>query len=174
MKAKEIDDCEQCPLKGEFCKGGWTASPSGNPIEPPCTSWDPEEDIDDIYSSYSASQLAREEYEDRKWEEEKAAEIKRKKRLERAHQSRMATYSETRQISRLRRQIGKSLKFLSFVRGFSQAVSLTNDMFGYENAPPVEKPKHPLEIQNEKYEQEIQELDKIRKEKLKQLRQSRK
>ena len=43
MKAKDITDCEDCPLK-EKCKG-MTSSPSGVPIEPVCLSWDDEDEI---------------------------------------------------------------------------------------------------------------------------------
>lgn len=45
--AKEIDDCENCPLFHEDCAGGWTSSPAGTPIEPPCCNWN---DDDEIYA----------------------------------------------------------------------------------------------------------------------------
>ena len=38
--AKDITCCEECPLYKKDCPGGWTSNGSGNPIEPPCCSWD--------------------------------------------------------------------------------------------------------------------------------------
>jgi|SRR5665647_2196561 len=36
--AKDIKDCESCPLYKNDCSGGATGTPSGYK-EPPCTSW---------------------------------------------------------------------------------------------------------------------------------------
>lgn len=38
--AKDISDCNSCPLYRVDCVGGWTSDGSGNPVEPPCCSWD--------------------------------------------------------------------------------------------------------------------------------------
>lgn len=43
--ARDIDDCSNCPLYEKDCPGGWTSSGSGTPIEPPCTSWNSDEEI---------------------------------------------------------------------------------------------------------------------------------
>jgi len=52
--ARDIDDCSVCPLYEKDCPGGWTSSPSGNPIEPPCTSWNGDEEIyEGMYDRYS-------------------------------------------------------------------------------------------------------------------------
>lgn len=69
MKLSEIDDCSICPLPGEgLCPGGMVCY-GGEPIEPPCTSWDGNEDVEDYIESVHASILEREEYEDRLREE---------------------------------------------------------------------------------------------------------
>lgn len=44
-KASEIEDCEDCPLYQSDCPGGWVGGPGGTPIEPPCCSWDGDEEI---------------------------------------------------------------------------------------------------------------------------------
>lgn len=44
-KASEIEDCTGCPLYGADCKGGWTSGAGGTPIEPPCCSWNGDEEI---------------------------------------------------------------------------------------------------------------------------------
>lgn len=43
--AAQIEDCQGCPLYQEDCPGGWTSGPGGTPIEPPCTSWNGDEEI---------------------------------------------------------------------------------------------------------------------------------
>lgn len=56
--ARDIDDCSVCPLCEKDCPGGWTSSPSGNPIEPPCTSWSGDEEIyEGMYDRYSDWEL---------------------------------------------------------------------------------------------------------------------
>jgi len=53
MKAKDIDDCDNCPLRENDCRGGWTAGVGGNPVEPPCTSWDGETEVyEGMYDRY--------------------------------------------------------------------------------------------------------------------------
>lgn len=81
--ANEIEDCEDCPLFGNDCPGGWTGGSNG-PIEPPCCSWNGDEKIyEGMYREfeYSPQELkwAQEEYE-RKEAEEQAA--KHKARIE--------------------------------------------------------------------------------------------
>ena len=44
-KASDITGCEDCPLLGNDCVGGWTSSPSGTPIEPPCCSWNDDTEV---------------------------------------------------------------------------------------------------------------------------------
>ncbi len=56
--ARDIDDCSVCPLYEKDCPGGWTSSGSGTPIEPPCTSWNGDEEIyEGMYDRYSDWEL---------------------------------------------------------------------------------------------------------------------
>ena len=43
--AKDIDDCSNCPLYKHDCKGGWTSGGNGEPIEPPCCSWNEDTEV---------------------------------------------------------------------------------------------------------------------------------
>ena len=43
--AKDIDDCSNCPLYQNDCAGGWTSGGGGTPIEPPCCSWNGNDEI---------------------------------------------------------------------------------------------------------------------------------
>lgn len=52
--ARDIDDCSVCPLYKKDCPGGWTSSGGGTPIEPPCSSWNGDEEIyEGMYDRYS-------------------------------------------------------------------------------------------------------------------------
>ena len=44
MLAKDIEDCENCPLWEKDCHG-YTSDGQGNPVEPPCCSWNDEDEI---------------------------------------------------------------------------------------------------------------------------------
>lgn len=51
--AKDIHDCDECPLLQHDCSGGWTSDGGGRPIEPPCTSWDDDTLVfKGMYSNY--------------------------------------------------------------------------------------------------------------------------
>ena len=54
--AKNIGDCDECPLFKNDCVGGWTSDGGGNPIEPPCTSWDDDTEVfQGMYPPYEPS-----------------------------------------------------------------------------------------------------------------------
>jgi len=57
--AKDIDDCSNCPLYKHDCPGGWTSGGGGEPIEPPCCSWNGDEEIFEgmyMYDGYEPSE----------------------------------------------------------------------------------------------------------------------
>lgn len=73
--AKDIDDCSNCPLYKSECLGGWTSDGAGNPIEPPCTSWN---DDDEIWDGMLGLQyLEWEEYEERQKKRERSMKAKK-------------------------------------------------------------------------------------------------
>ncbi len=45
MKVKDINDCEDCPLKDNDCVKIFMSSGSGLSIEPPCYSWNSDTDV---------------------------------------------------------------------------------------------------------------------------------
>lgn len=55
-KASEIEDCSDCPLYQTDCPGGWKSDGAGNPIEPPCTSWNGDEEIYEGMYDYNPSE----------------------------------------------------------------------------------------------------------------------
>ena len=60
IKAKDISDCSECPLYQNDCVGGWTSG-GGIPIEPPCCSWNDDQEIYegmyDVNYEYSEQEL---------------------------------------------------------------------------------------------------------------------
>jgi hypothetical protein len=178
MLVKELRELEegckeQCPLYDEFCPGGM-ACYGGDPIEPPCMYWDDEnEDVDDIYHRMFMSRIRYEEAEDKKYKREQEAKKKKEEKAKKARDARWHVRTEQREITSLRRRIRSNKKLLSFANSWATATNITNEMFGYEERLEIKK-KNPLEIENEKLQARIDELDKIKKEKLKQFRAKRK
>ena len=105
MKLSEIDDCSICPLPGEgLCPGGMVCY-GGEPIEPPCTSWDGDEDVEDYIESIHASILEREEYEDRLREEREKKKRKNKIAKRKRQYLNIYCYSEKHDVKSLKKQI---------------------------------------------------------------------
>lgn len=77
--AKDIDDCSNCPLYKHDCVGGWTSDGGGNPIEPPCTSWNDDDEIyEGMYDNYTYEPSERE----LKWEEERLEQLEKERKAE--------------------------------------------------------------------------------------------
>ena len=73
--AKDIDDCLKCPLYESECPGGWTSDGAGNPIEPPCTSWNEDDEIWD--GMLESQRIEWEESEERQRKYERSMKAKR-------------------------------------------------------------------------------------------------
>ncbi len=69
--AKDIDDCSNCPLYESECHG-LTSNGAGNPIEPPCTFWNDDDEIWD-----GMLELQRLEYEERQKKSERSMKAKK-------------------------------------------------------------------------------------------------
>lgn len=85
--AKDIEDCDSCPLKDHDCPGGWTSGGSGQPIEPPCCSWNDDTkvyvgmyDREYIYSEQELKWIE----EERQRKEEREREERHKRDVEEA------------------------------------------------------------------------------------------
>lgn len=169
MKLGEIEDCSECPIKEEkICPGGWISGAGGVPIEPPCASWDGDEEVDDYIEGYYASVLAREEWEDRMWKEEQ----KRKRKSEIARQKRqyLKAYcsSESYEVKRLRKELKSYESATSLADSFATAFNITNEMFGYVErrqvnpafASKIESLKKELEIAKQRLKEKQKECRK--------------
>lgn len=96
--AKDIDDCSNCPLYKNDCSGGWTSGGGGNPIEPPCCSWNDNDEIcEGIYSNDTYEPSAREI----EWENEY---VLKQEQLQKAKR-------EAEYIEEIRKQINQVTKY---------------------------------------------------------------
>lgn len=132
MKLGDIEDCNECPLMEEdLCSGGWTSGAGGTPIEPPCASWDGEQDVEDYIESVHASILAREEYEDRLWEEKRKKQ--RKNEIAKRKRRYINSYcvAERLAVKSLKKQIKSYENVEQFASSLVAAFNITNEMFRY-------------------------------------------
>lgn len=164
VKLSEIDDCSICPLPGEdLCPGGMVCY-GGEPIEPPCTSWDGDEDVEDYIESVHASILEREEYEDRLREERE----KKKRKNEIAKRKRqylnIYCYSEKHDVKSLKKQIKSYESIERFADSMATAFNITNEMFRYperkEVNPEITEKLKSLREQLKKAEQKLKDKQK--------------
>jgi hypothetical protein len=175
MLYKDLEDCNQCPLMDEFCKGGMVSGYGGDPIEPPCVamSWNDDDDLDDIYNNMVDGQRRYEEAEDRKRKREEEARKKKEEIAKKVRQAKWVVRTEQREILSLRRKIRSNERLLSTAQSMAMATNFANEMFGYEKRITIKK-ENPLAIENNKLQTRIDELSKIKKDKLKQYRKSQK
>ena len=169
MKLGDIQDCEQCPLYKEECPGGMVSSAAGIPIEPPCTSWDEDQDLDYYMDGFYSSKMVYEDYQENLYITEEIKKEKQKIKNKRARESRLYVYRETKEI----RSLKKSYKNLCSIESLANAFSITNEMFNIDDKRPGEV-KSITEIKKEEILQRIATLEHIKKQKLRDLRDSRK
>lgn len=132
MRLSEIEDCSECPIKDEgICPGGWTSGASGQPIEPPCASWDADEEVEDYIQGYYARIQAREEYEDRLWKEQQEKKHKNEIARQKRQYIKLYCISEQYEVKRLKKELASYEKAASLADSFATAFNITNKMFGY-------------------------------------------
>ena len=95
--AKDIEDCDSCPLKDHGCPGGWTSGGSGQPIEPPCCSWN---DDTEVYAGMYDREYIYSEQELKWIEEERKKKNKETKEVSERIKSHMYEYQKTYEIKR--------------------------------------------------------------------------
>jgi hypothetical protein len=95
--AKDIDDCSNCPLYEHDCSGGWTSGGGGIPIEPPCCSWNGEEEIYEGMYEYNTYEPTEAEL---KWEREYIAQKEKKQKEKREAEYKEECRQRVNKISR--------------------------------------------------------------------------
>ena len=170
---RDIEDCEQCPAFGEECQGGWTSGYGGEPIEPPCTSWDDDTDIEAWQERLQAYAQRLEDQEEAKRRKQKEREIVNAKNREKRRMERMHVFLELQEIKRLKGKISGNKAAINLAMGLAEALNFTNEAFNYSERYKANPGIAALEEKNEKYQQRIVELEQIKAQKLKEFRAAR-
>ena len=134
MLWKEMEDqeCDVCPLyKEEICKGGMSSSGDGTPIEPPCTGFEDDLDLDKWINNYYEGQRRRAEYyaelDRKKAEKQKAEDLRKRRQL----YLKFYCAKESQEVKRLKKQIKNMQSAISTANSMAFAFNTTNEMFGY-------------------------------------------
>ena len=171
MLYKDVEDCGQCPFYKELCPGGDSISPLGTMIEPPCDLWDGNDDVNELYKKAVEGLKRYEDAEDRKIRKDKILKEKKDEKNKRLRESRNEVREEQQEINGLKRRIKKNNELLNSAQNMAEATNFANKMFGYEGRVKVNSSI--IEDSNNKMGARIEELNKIKKEKLKKLRKGR-
>ncbi len=129
---REQEDCSECPLlEAELCSGGFCCY-GGEPIEPPCCSFDDDTDLDKWVENHLIQQLKWEEQEDRRIREEKKKKERAKKASDTRRAMRWYCRDEISDLKRAQNLLRAQKATEHFASSFVQAVNITNEMFRYE------------------------------------------
>jgi len=163
-----LEDCDSCPIrKVELCHPSTIYD-----REPPCAFVD--EDIE-------AEEWIKQEYErikryeaavDKRIKAERERKAKQEAAQKRCKESQWHVHKETEEIKRLKKKIAKNERILSRADSLAFAFNMTNQMFGYEERKQI-NPNNPLQLEIESCKKRIAEIEAIKKQKLKEFRQSR-
>lgn len=148
------DDCtnaltgEKCPLLEEgICKGGWTSGYGGVPIEPPCCSMEPDENLTAWVSSYYSSLRRYEAIEDARIKAEKIKKQKAEIAKKRRHLVESYCYSELSLVKSLKKKIKVEEAAISNAELRVSAFNAANEFFRYSERLTV-KPEAYLHLEN--------------------------
>ena len=172
MKYSEIQDCPKgCPVfEAGICPGGY-ACYGGNPIEPPCTSFEPDTDLEEWIVQHYERELRRDEAEDRRIRKEAEQREANALAQKRRNQAKWEVLSETKEIKRLKKAIMANNAAIRSAENMAFAINTTNEMFGYSERKSVAREK--VDAENEKMLERIKEVEQVKKDKLAALRKRR-
>ncbi len=165
MKYSELTDCPNgCPVyeKG-ICPGGY-ACYGGDPIEPPCTSFDDDTNLEEWISQYNDRQRRFDEAEDKRIKAEKERQDRNAIAQKRRRESAWEVRYETREIKALQKRISGNNAAMRMAESLAFAINITNEMFRYEER--VSTKNDAVLRENDRIRDRISELEKIKKDKL--------
>lgn len=152
----DIDDCEICPIREKnMCPSWYSYNPSG-PGDPPCSSWDKDEKIEDYIDGVEEEKSRYENYLHELWEKEEEKKRKNELQRKRRYLVKARTGTEKAKLSILQDKYKKAFEFYSFVSRFSSAVNFANET--YEKNSNDSQYKHRMHI-NPQFQQELSDLE---------------
>ena len=163
-------ECDSCPLNdGEICPGGMTSNGRGEPVEPPCCSFDDDTDMEEWVRKYYEYQRKCDEAEDARIKAQREKEAKNAIARERRRKSQRHVWHENHEIKLLKQKIAKNERMAEFARSLAEAFNTTNKMFRYGERIEI-KERTKTDIENDEMRERIAELKATKKEKLKAFR----
>lgn len=164
-----LEDCDNCPIRNaELCHPSMCFD-----NDPPC--------------SFAPDDMKASEWIKQKLEQNKRYEAIEKKRIvaererkakqelskKRKQEAKWHVMQETRQINNLKKRIRANELILSRADSFAFATNMTNEMFGYSTRVKIQT-NNPLSAEIEECKIQIKEIEAIKRQKLKELRNRRK
>lgn len=135
--AKEC--CDDCPLlKSEICTGGFTCY-GGEPVEPPCCSFDDDTDFDEWVRDYFDKQRKREAWEDARIQAEKKNKERAKKAADTRRAIRWYCRDEIYALNHARKALKAQKAAEHFASSLAEAINITNGMFQYTERVGVDR-----------------------------------
>lgn len=167
----EEECCDNCPLlKAEICPGGY-ACYGGQPIEPPCCSFDDDTDLVEWVEEYFEMQRQREARED----ERIKADRKKKERAKKAADTRRALKNYCRDelyiLNRAKSELQAQLNAERLAKSWAEAFNFANEMFRYEERYKV---RQEISEHVKKLQLEVERAEKAYQEKKKEFYRNRK
>ena len=124
--------CDDCPLlKSEICTGDFVCY-GGQPIEPPCCSFNDDTDLNEFVREYYAQQKKREEQEEARAKKEKEKKERARKAAETKRALRAYCYQEIYALKQAEKALKAQENAESLGRSIAEAFNFANEMFRYE------------------------------------------
>ena len=174
---KDLEDLcfENCPLHLEGMCSISNSNPSTYGVDPPCAWLEDDDEVYDWINSKNEQIRILEDMEDTKIRAEKERQVKNKKAAELRQQSASHVYHETYNIKRLRKKIQTNKNIIRFAKTLAEAFSFANSMVYNSEIKPTKKDYElKLEAENTELQKQIDELQVIKTQKLKEYRKQRK
>ena len=133
----DLEDCDLCPLKKEdICKGGWSSDANGMPVEPPCTMFEDDTDLDQWITDYYANYARWAAEQDRQIRERAKKRRQAEKAAETRKQIKYYCYTEIANVKKVKAEICKLEKLITGAKQYIDTVNATNALFrNIENIP---------------------------------------
>lgn len=150
---REREDCEGCPLlESEICTGGYQCY-GGEPIEPPCCTFDDDTDLDDWVKKYYDRLRRIEDAEDKQQKEAQKRKERAKKSADTRRAMRWYCRNEIQTLKRAQKALNAQIALENFASSWAEAVNFANEAFRYEERVQV-NPSLSAEVERLKAEVE--------------------
>ncbi len=129
--AKE-ESCDNCPLlENEICKGGFVCY-GGKPIEPPCTCFEDDTDLNAWVDDYFEQKKRREEFEESRLREARKKKERAKKAADTRRALRWYCFAEIQALKQAEKELKAQKAAERLAAIWAESVNITNEIFRYE------------------------------------------